>query len=177
MSKRVDQVREIAADREGRLESSNLPDIDDKEFEEAMREMSVPPTDADEPKQAKKGFFRNPKYLLAAAVLLVVGLIFGTRYYLHASTHESTDDAFVEGRVIQISPKVTGQVVKVYITDNQQVKKGDLLAEIGPRDYEAKGAKAPADLEAATSKKQAAEINVGLTSVTSGANVKQASSS
>ncbi len=107
--------------------------------------------------------------MVIAAVFLIAGLFFGVRYYVYASAHESTDDAFIEGHVIQISPKVTGHISKVYIEENQQVKKGDLLAEIDSRDYDAKLAQARAVLQAAMSKQQAAQINVDLTNATSGA--------
>ncbi|MDE2141294.1 MAG: HlyD family secretion protein [Elusimicrobia bacterium] len=62
---------------------------------------------------------------------------------------ESTDDAFIEGHVVTISPRVAGHVVRVLIDDNQMVKKGDILAEIDPRDYATKADQARADVEGA----------------------------
>ena len=56
----------------------------------------------------------------------------------YAFVHESTDDAFLDGHIIDIAPKVAGQVLAVHITDNQVVKAGAPLVEIDPRDYEAK---------------------------------------
>jgi membrane fusion protein (multidrug efflux system) len=70
---------------------------------------------------------------------------------------ESTDDAFIEGHVVAISPRVAGHVVRVLIDDNQAVKKGDILAEIDPRDYATKSDQARADVagaEAAVRKTQ-----------------------
>ena len=58
---------------------------------------------------------------------------------LHSAfTHESTDDAFIDGHIITIAPKVAGQVTAVHVEDNQIVKAGDPLVEIDPRDYQAK---------------------------------------
>ena len=55
-----------------------------------------------------------------------------------AFTHESTDDAFIDGHIITIAPKVAGQVTAVHVEDNQVVKAGDPLVEIDPRDSQAK---------------------------------------
>ncbi|MBU6399015.1 MAG: HlyD family secretion protein [Verrucomicrobia bacterium] len=70
--------------------------------------------------------------LLAAALGYV-----GSRYLAETLTHESTDDAFIEGHVVLIAPKVAGQVQAVHVVDNQPVRQGDLLVEIDPRDYDA----------------------------------------
>lgn len=79
---------------------------------------------------------RKKKILLAmfsaAALLVVVGLFI---YVSYGKTHISTDDAYIEGRVYTIAAKVSGTVKQVHITDNQFVKKGDLLVEIDASDY------------------------------------------
>src|ERR1044071_4177973 len=149
--------------------------LDDAELEALMRDGATPP-DVREPEKKAAPFYKRMRVMIIAAVFLIAGLFFGVRYYVYASAHESTDDAFIEGHVIQISPKVTGHISKIYIVENQQVKKGDLLAEIDARDYDAKLAQARAVLQAAMSKQQAAQINVDLTNTTSGASVQQASS-
>src|SRR5690348_9483426 len=71
---------------------------------------------------------RTLRIALAAVTLAALGL--GLRYYLYARAYETTDDAFVDGSVVQISPKVGGYATKVAVNDNQHVKKGDLLVEI-----------------------------------------------
>src|SRR5947209_10151302 len=91
----------------------------------------------DEPVAAgrkRRPLYKRPLFLIVAAVLLVVATIVGLRYWLYARAHETTDDAFVDGRVVQLSPKVTGYVAKVYVADNQPVKEGDLIAELDARD-------------------------------------------
>jgi membrane fusion protein (multidrug efflux system) len=110
------------------------------------------------------------------AVALVVGALVGPRYYAYVTSHESTDDAFVEGHIVQMSPKVGGNVLHVHVTDNQPVKAGDVLVEIDPRDYQARVAQARAALDAAVARARSAEITVGLTDTTAGAAVEQASS-
>ena len=104
--------------------------------------------DLDQPK-AKTPAFRRPLFLGMAMAALVVATIAGAYYYGYAMSHESTDDAFIEGDVIPISPKVASHVARVYVTDNQQVRAGDLLVELDPRDYEATLAQAKANVAAA----------------------------
>src|SRR6185503_12944895 len=125
----------------------------------------------------KKRAYKKRTILVAAALILLVGIFFGMDYYSYAMSHESTDDAFIEGHVIPISPKVVGHVSKVYIDDNQEVKQGDLLVEIDARDFEARLEQAHAALDSAIAKQKATEVNVTLTQVTSGAGIEQASSS
>ena len=72
---------------------------------------------------------------MVVGTLVLFGLLFlGLRYLAEGLTHESTDDAFLDGDVISIAPKVPGQVKKVPVKSNQTVKAGDLLVEIDPRD-------------------------------------------
>ncbi|HKP85336.1 MAG TPA: HlyD family secretion protein [Blastocatellia bacterium] len=172
MPKVIDEINSTETNRSDEI---IIPEMDDHQLEAMMRE-DASPTEPGEPAKTKKPFYKRARLMIVASVFLIAGLFFGARYYAYASAHESTDDAFIEGHVIQISPKVTGHISQVFIEENQQVKKGDLLAEIDARDYEARLAQARAALEAAVSKQQAAQINVGLTSTTSGANVQQASS-
>src|SRR5215471_2267718 len=108
-------------------------------------------------------------------IVLLAGVVIGVRYWLHSRLYESTDDAFIEGHATQVSPKVSGYVQRIYITDNQQVKAGDLLVEIDPRDYEVRLAQARAALNAATARSKAARAGLNLTRVTAGAGVEQAS--
>lgn len=88
-----------------------------------------------------------------ALVLLIIGLIVS----INSVFFKSTDDAFVEGHIISIAPRVSGPVIKLNIEDNQEVKKGDLLLEIDPVDYETKLKQAKAKLEEA----KAALVNAG----------------
>lgn len=116
------------------------------------------------------------KRVIIPSIIGVIALIVGINYYNHIMTFVSTDDAFVESHIVQISPKVSGNIVNVYVDDNQQVKKGQLLAEIDPQDYEVKYEQAAAKLLAAQEKQRSANVNVNLTSITSEAAAQQADS-
>ena len=72
--------------------------------------------------------YKRPAFLIGAIIVLLVVAIFGIRYWLYARSHETTDDAFVDGHIIQVSAKASGYVARVYVNDNQQVNAGDLLA-------------------------------------------------
>lgn len=90
---------------------------------------------------------------ITALVLLVLGLIVS----VNTIFYKSTDDAFVEGHIITVAPRVSGPVIHLNIEDNQEVKKGDLLLEIDPVDYETKLKQSKAKLEEA----KAALISAG----------------
>lgn len=70
--------------------------------------------------------------IISAVVLVTLGIIGA----VHATFYQSTDDAFVEGRLVSIAPRVSGPVVKLLVDDNDEVQKGDLLFEIDPEPYE-----------------------------------------
>lgn len=82
------------------------------------------------------GLLRSRKTVTLVAVAgALLMLAVAVPFYLHAVSHESTDDAFLEAHVISISPRVAGHVAKVLVDDNQLVEKGELLAKIDSRDY------------------------------------------
>jgi membrane fusion protein (multidrug efflux system) len=86
----------------------------------------------------------------AAFLLLLAG---GVAYGAHALRAtwgtESTDDAFVEGHLVYVSPRVSGQVLEVLVDENQEVAAGAPLVRIDAADYEARVAHARANLEVA----------------------------
>jgi membrane fusion protein (multidrug efflux system) len=93
---------------------------------------------------------RRTRLIALGAIAIVILIAAGFTYYSYASGYESTDDAFIEGHISQVSPKVTGHVLTVHVTDNQPVNAGDLLIEIDPRDFQARVAQARAALETST---------------------------
>lgn len=89
------------------------------------------------------------KRVIVPAVTAIVFLICGIFYSIHTVYYKSTDDAFIEGHVITVAPRVAGPVLHLNIEDNQEVKKGDFLLEIDPKDYEAKLKETKAKLDEA----------------------------
>jgi membrane fusion protein (multidrug efflux system) len=104
---------------------------------------------ADE-KPARKG---PPKKLIVLLVVLAVCVVLAiTVYRSYSGTHISTDDAYVDGRIHTIAAKISGTVKTLCVEDNQLVKKGDLIAEIDPVDYNARVDEAGASLSSEKSR-------------------------
>ena len=72
------------------------------------------------------------------AIGLIVLMAIGCGLFIHdALNYQSTDDAYVETTTVQVAPRVSGQITEVYITDNQPVTEGMLVAKIDDADYKA----------------------------------------
>ena len=96
--------------------------------------------------------------LLFAGGLVVLAAV--VALYLYYRKRESTDDAQVDGHITQISSKVYGRVAEVLVDDNQQVKAGQVLARLDPRDYQAALDQAKAQLALAESDARSAGVDV-----------------
>ncbi|PWA04339.1 HlyD family secretion protein [Flavobacterium psychrotolerans] len=77
----------------------------------------------------------NKKFILIFAVLILLGGTYGIYKYVHSLSHETTDDAQIEKNMNPIIPRLTGYITKVYVKDNDFVKKGDTLFTIDNKDY------------------------------------------
>ena len=109
------------------------------------------------------------KFVVMGVVLvLVLGAIF---FYWRSTFTEDTDDAQVDGNLYQVSSRVTGHVVKVYVEDNQTVQEGQPLVEVDPTDYQVALDLAQADLANAEAQYAQATTNVPITSTTVGTTV------
>ena len=112
------------------------------------------------------------KYLLTSAIVLIAVLVIAIKYWDYV-TNPWTRDGQVRAQVIQITPRVSGPIIKLPIKDNRFVKAGDLLFEIDPRTFEADLQHARADLdntrddiEALAKQVEAAQANVASVSAT-----------
>jgi len=74
----------------------------------------------------------------AAGVVILAGFLYGGWVWWQSRSQVTTDDAYVEGTVAVVSSKVMGNVVELLVQDNQQVKAGDVLLRLDPRDLRAK---------------------------------------
>ena len=102
----------------------------------------------------KRSLFQRPSVILATAALVIAGIGYGAFAMFHSFTHETTDDAFIDVHFVSVAPKIAGRVAVVHVDDNQLVKKGDVLVEIDPRDFQVALAQAKANL----AKDKAAQI-------------------
>lgn len=78
----------------------------------------------------------NKKFVIIISVLVIIGLVYGGYKFIHSLSHEETDDAQVAANMNPIIPHVGGYIEKVYVTDNEIVKKGDTLFTINSQDYQ-----------------------------------------
>ena len=78
------------------------------------------------------------KRVIVPVLTAVLFLLLGIASIIYSFYYQSTDDAFIEGRLISVAPKASGHILNLYVNDNDEVKKGQLIAKIDPKDYEAK---------------------------------------
>jgi membrane fusion protein (multidrug efflux system) len=114
------------------------------------------------------------KFIVIAVVILL--LIGGALFYWHSTFTEDTDDAQVDGDLYEVSSRVTGQVIAVYVKDNQQVEQGQPIADIDPKDYQVAFDQAQANLASAEADYTSANVNVPITSVSSSTQISTSGS-
>lgn len=102
--------------------------------------MTTPHTPKADPAKRKR------LLILLGLAFLAAGLVWTGRWYLHGRGHESTDDAYVAGNLIRITPRVAGTVVAVLTDDTEWVKQGQELIRLDDADARLALDKAEADL-------------------------------
>lgn len=95
-----------------------------------------------------------------AILAIIIAVLLGGFFIFDALKYQSTDDAYVETTTVSVSPKVAGQIVKVLVEDNQEVKAGDIVAVIDKVDYKVKLDQATAAYERALLNQQNAHANL-----------------
>lgn len=96
--------------------------------------MSTPQQPAANPQPNATNGKRKRMMTLLVLVIVIAAIAYGFYYFLVARFTESTDDAYVNGNVVQITPQVTGTVIAVNADDTQTVKIGDPLVQLDPAD-------------------------------------------
>jgi len=93
--------------------------------------VATPPATPADPAEQRKVAGRIITIAAVAGVIVLVLWVWRI-----IERHPRTDDAFAEANVIGVAPRVRGQIIKVNVQDNQEVKEGDVLFEIDPADYQ-----------------------------------------
>jgi len=117
---------------------------------------------------------RRQRIILVAVAVLLIGAVGAWLYF---AGKESTDDAQIDGHVNPTAARVGGTVIKLNVRDNQQVKAGDILVQIDPKDYEVALAHSRAELASAEADLAAAQANVPITTTTSSSDVSRTNAS
>jgi membrane fusion protein (multidrug efflux system) len=117
---------------------------------------------------------RNPRFRMFVIIGVVVLLVAGFFLWRYFNSYESTDDAQIDGHLNPVSARITGQVEKLLVTDNQYVQAGQTLVQIDPRDYQVLVARAKADYDDAVATAKAAGVNVPITSTSTSSQLSSA---
>jgi len=135
---------------------------------------SIPtPTQIDPDESTEIAQPNNRRRGILVVVVVVLALV-AIGVWWHSTFTENTDDAQVNGHLIQVSARVAGQVAKVYVDENQVVKAGDVIAELDPSDYQVAVENAEAALASAQANAAVANVNVPITTVNTGSNLTSA---
>jgi membrane fusion protein (multidrug efflux system) len=95
--------------------------------------------DEDEKDDRKSGGFLHSPWVKIGAIILVVILLIGAlAWWLVARNYEDTDDAFIDTHIVYVAPQIAGQVIRLWVNDNQFVRQGQPLLDIDPADARAK---------------------------------------
>ena len=94
------------------------------------------------PKARKSG--RGPTIALLGVLTAIVA--FGIYYFVIARNKVETDDAYVNGNLVRLTPQISGTVIGIDTDETQFVKRGQVLVEIDPHDAEVSLAQAKANL-------------------------------
>ena len=119
---------------------------------------------------------RQTRRRVIVVVVVAILALVAAGIWWRSTYSESTDDAQINGHLIQVSSRVAGQVAKVYVDENQVVKAGDVIAELDPSDYKVAVENAEAALASAEANAAAANVNVPITTVNTGSNLSSADS-
>ena len=104
--------------------------------------------------------YRRPLVVLVVIVAVIAAIVVATLFFVRSREREVTDDAFVDGQASQIAAQAAGRVTRLLVTDNQQVRRGELLLEIDSSDLQAKVDQAQAGVLTAESRRDQAAAQV-----------------
>jgi membrane fusion protein (multidrug efflux system) len=93
-------------------------------------------SDEKDDKPRKPPVYKRPAFIITAIIVAVVLVVGGIILWLILRQFVSTDDAYIDGHISQISPQISAQLLVLHVNDNQLVHQGDLLVELDPTDYQ-----------------------------------------
>jgi membrane fusion protein (multidrug efflux system) len=108
---------------------------------------------------------RSPVRLIAMLIVPALVIGFGVYWYVTSGRYVSTDNAYVQQDIIEISPEVGGRIVAVLVEENEQVEAGDILFRIDPEPYRIAVQQAEADISDARLALSQAETAVSTSGV------------
>ncbi len=114
----------------------------------------------------------NRRAIVVVSIIALVALAVGGRMWWRSYSHVETENAYVTGHVTPVSSRISGIVTKVLVNDNQQVKAGDVIAELDPADQKVRIEQIEAQI--ASAKQQVLQSDAQLAQVRAQASGAQA---
>jgi membrane fusion protein, multidrug efflux system len=141
------------------------------ELKISQSQTASPALAAAAPEPKKPGLWSRPAFrffIIGGGLVLLAAMGW---FYWYSQGRVNTDDAEVDGHLDPVSAKISGNVLEVLVNDNQQVKAGQVLVKIDPRDFQARVDQMRAALALAQAQSNAANVTVPITrEVTQGDN-------
>nr|WP_314628206.1 HlyD family efflux transporter periplasmic adaptor subunit [uncultured Noviherbaspirillum sp.] len=122
---------------------------------------TIPAQDHSQAQPPRKNGKRRALLILFTVVVLAALVAYGVWWFLFARHFESTDDAYVAGNVVQVTPQVGGTVVAIHADDTERVEAGKPLVELDPSDAKVALAQAEAQLAQAVRETRTLFVNTG----------------
>lgn len=113
---------------------------------ENIARTSEPQASEQDAQQGQRNSARRKWLIRLGLLVLVVALLWGAWYLLFGRNHVSTDNAYVNAEMAQVTPLIGAQAIDVLVSDTQSVKKGDILVKLDPTNAKIAVAQAEADL-------------------------------
>ncbi len=122
-------------------------------------------TEVERPRSRRKGI---------VLIVIVVIVLIAAGLWWRSTFTEDTDDAQINGHLIQVSSRIAGQVTKVDVQENHWVNAGDEICELDPRDFQVAVENAQAALASAEANAAAAQVSIPITTANTGSNLTSA---
>ena len=159
-------IRARPAEQEKEDKKKEWNEEEDQEKEGKGGEDGKKEKGGEEKKDKLPPVYKRPGVIAVFVILLLVLIGGAVLWWLYARQFVSTDDAYIDGNVTQISPQVSAPILARHIDDNTYVKKGDLMVELDPTDFEVALQRATAAAEAAQGKLGQAQTQIGAAQAT-----------
>jgi membrane fusion protein (multidrug efflux system) len=127
---------------------------------------------AEQPETLQPAKKKRGRLILIVGILVVA--VAALLWWWHSTYYESTDDAQVNGNLIQISSRIKGHVVAVEVNENQYVDAGQVLVKLDPSDYETAVQQDEANLASAQANYEAASVNMPVVNINTSSTLNSA---
>lgn len=128
----------------------------------------------DEKKEQQEKTKRNPFVILIAAIVVIGLVIWGIKYYAYSQSHVSTDDAYVTGDLVNVSPIISGTLETLTVDEGDVVKAGQVIAKLDQSGPKASYEQALAAYQAAESEVPQAKTELAYEAASVAAGISQA---